>query len=271
MPISDLPPELIQEHIISNIDNYDTVEACTLVCSAWRAAAQPIIFRSVRLADPYTSAGTMCYRFHQLLTMSPHLAQYVTHIAIADGMQERRWLARQEQKLSFILPLLINVKHISISFVDLPYPQLSLSLRNALRTLFRAPHVKDITLRGMRDLPGWNEFFFLLSGCTAERVSLYAFTVSSASNAISIRQKTPATPRVQTDIRMLEVDIEPDEMKKLALWLDNPGACVDMSTLKTFAYRSIRLADIGACSQVVRTRALENLETLQLIFPDVGR
>lgn len=271
MPISDLPPELIHEHIISNIHDYDSVEACTLVCTAWRAAAQPLIFRDVELADPYTSAGTMCRRFHQLLTMSPHLAQYVTHIAIADGMQERRWMERQERELSFILRLLVNVKHISISFVDLPYHQLSPSLHNSLRTMFSSPHVRDILLRGIRDLPGWNEVFSLLDECTAERVTLYAFTLSNGSDAKTIRhRRTPAAQRAQISIQILEMDIEPDEMKELALWLDNPGACVDMSTLKTFAYRSIRLADMGACSQVILTQALGNLESLQLTFPDTA-
>ncbi|KAF7344490.1 hypothetical protein MSAN_01930800 [Mycena sanguinolenta] len=75
MSHSTLPPELI-DTIICEIHDLESLKTCSLVVSSWRSPSQRILF------DTLTVTVENCAALFNLLTESPHIANYTTNLII---------------------------------------------------------------------------------------------------------------------------------------------------------------------------------------------
>ncbi|KAJ6495352.1 hypothetical protein C8R45DRAFT_167963 [Mycena sanguinolenta] len=68
-----IPPELI-DAIICEVDDVDSLKACSLVASCWRSQSQRILYSTL------TVRVDNCAALYKLFTESPHIADYVTSL-----------------------------------------------------------------------------------------------------------------------------------------------------------------------------------------------
>ena len=271
MAIPLLPQEIVEEHIIDKLTNDPkALRACALVCRAWIPTAQSRLFSSINLRFLENGSRELdCVKLRRVFATSAHLAPYVSTLLITDGPESNlRWLANNRESLSSILPMLVNVKKITISFVSLPWAQAE-PLRDIFRQLFRHHLIQSIELRGLSSLPGWDQLFYMLNGCRADHVLLYAVTLDPSSR-MARRRRGQAIQRPRSTIRRLETNSSIEDMEDLAFWADNPKACLDISSLGTFTFDLMRVADIAGCNAVLQAQAFSGLQAFEIVVDNIA-
>ncbi|PBK65225.1 hypothetical protein ARMSODRAFT_438300 [Armillaria solidipes] len=261
----NIPQEVIDFHIIRRLARDRTaLQACALVCRAWRVPAQNHLFFRVELHSDQTN----CDNFHRVLAYSPHLASYVRVLDLADGMGGGKWMARSKPHLSAILPQLVNLIKIEVKFnsIETSWSDIS-TLQEPLRLLFQQPHVEGIVLRGLSKLPDWDALFGMLTGCRAGHVRLYHVTLDPRSRSAR-RRNGPAVRRPRCTIGTLDVNLTADEMEDFAFWANNPRSCMDISGLRRFCYYGLEVGEFAACNNVLNAAAFSSLDTFELRIED---
>lgn len=267
-----LPAEIIEDHIIDKLAKHaPSLRSCALVCRAWVIASQKRLFSRIELrASNSVTGDALCGRFRDLLAASPHIALHVSDLSIADGMENRRWMIRSRQTLSTIFPTLVNINKFSVAFVTLPWSEAS-SLRNTLRDVFRHPSIRTIIIRGLSHLPSWDDLFYMLNGCRANHVLLYAVTLDPVPSArASRRRRGPAIQRPRVTIGSLETNSSSQDLEDFAFWADNPRSCIDISSLPKFSFDLISIEDIAGCNPVLRSDAFRELHTFEVAIEDTA-
>jgi len=134
MPQPRLPQELTDYIIQYNQDDIETLKACATVSRSFLPISQKSIFSEITLSAPKISHPrlTLCQKLHQRLSSSPHLANYVRHLKVSEGIGISsgegsselisrlgfQWV-HTDKTLGLVLEILKNVK--SIRF-DSPVP-----------------------------------------------------------------------------------------------------------------------------------------------------
>ncbi|PBK93372.1 hypothetical protein ARMGADRAFT_123312 [Armillaria gallica] len=265
----NIPQEVIDFHIIRRLaQDCTALQACALVCRAWRVPAQNHLFFRVELGDPLHSDETKCDNFRRVLAYSPHLASYVRVLDLADGTGSGKWMARSKPHLSVILPQLVNLIKIEVKFNSMETSWSDIStLQEPLRRLFQQPHVEGIVLRGLSNLPDWDALFGMLTGCRAGHVRLYHVTLDPRSRSAR-RRNGPAVRRPRCTIGTLDVNLTADEMEDFAFWANNPRSCMDISGLRRFCYYGVEVGEFAACNNVLNAAAFRSLDTFELRIED---
>lgn len=179
-PVTGLPTvpiELLDAMIDLVSDDPVTLKACALASRSTLRTAQRHLFAAVQLDPPtinaYHQHPNSCDKFHNLISVSPHLATYVRHLSIVDGYhrvsrklmhdeQFTMWLATfltsacrcawvtEDEVLPKVLPQLANIKSLTIQIPN-PLTQwgdLSTEVQNALFTTITRPQISKIELLG---------------------------------------------------------------------------------------------------------------------------
>ncbi|KAK0479534.1 hypothetical protein IW261DRAFT_1477927 [Armillaria novae-zelandiae] len=247
---ANIPQEVIDFHIIRRLArDHTALQACALVCRAWRVPAQNHLFFHVKLGCPPDSNKTNCDNFRRVLASSPHLASYVRILDLADGMGGGKWMAKSK------------FNSIETSWSDIS------TLQEPLCRLFQHPHLERIVLRGLSRLPDWDALFKMLTGCRAGHVRLYHVTLDPRSRSAR-RRNGPAVRRPICTIGTLDVNLTADEMEDFAFWANNPRSCMDISGLRRFCYYGLEVGEFAACNNVLNAAAFSSLDTFELRIED---
>ncbi|KAF7344491.1 hypothetical protein MSAN_01930900 [Mycena sanguinolenta] len=95
------PPELV-DAIICEIDDLESLKACSLVALSWRSRSQRILFDTLTVTVENYAA------LFKLLTESPHIASYITHLILR--MMYAAMPVRDIESIPQILDKLHNVR-----------------------------------------------------------------------------------------------------------------------------------------------------------------
>lgn len=172
--LSAVPVELLDAMIDLVSDDPVTLKACVLFSRSSLKTAQRHLFSAGQLDPPdaHHQHPNSCERFHNLISMSPHLANYVRHLSIIDGyhrigvqqMQNEQftmWLATyltsacrcgwitEDEVLPKVLPQLANIESLTLQIPN-PLTQwgdLSTEVQNAFFTITR-PRISQLELLG---------------------------------------------------------------------------------------------------------------------------
>lgn len=110
--MSELPQELI-DAIIDQIDEAESLKACSLAATSFVATSQRRIFCSLRLwaaeGDVYDNEGANLTAVDALLTASPHLASYILDLTL-----DISFLRDEQIIIERLLHSLPNVEHLFI-------------------------------------------------------------------------------------------------------------------------------------------------------------
>ncbi|KAJ7648720.1 hypothetical protein DFH06DRAFT_1476201 [Mycena polygramma] len=152
------PPELyllVLEHLPSDFDS----TACA-VSKQWLSISQPRIFSHITLGTPKPrSSKTRCATLYELICESPHIAQYIRHVAIVEGsvvskeaaaQMTMRWIASDET-LPLLLDILLQsskVQRFQMRLSSDDWLELPLAVQTSVRALISSSSMQDVDFTG---------------------------------------------------------------------------------------------------------------------------
>ncbi|EDR00844.1 uncharacterized protein LACBIDRAFT_312861 [Laccaria bicolor S238N-H82] len=161
MPSIPIPQEILETIIaqLGFIGDDDSLRACTLVSHSFLSAAQPYLFRTVRL-DHIDDRRKRHEHFHILLLEKPRLGTYVYNLRLGDehdgsfGETPSSWITDTEY-LCKILPFLNRLQTFSLSFSSemTEWSSMSRNARVVLENLFELPSLRSVALQFISGVP----------------------------------------------------------------------------------------------------------------------
>ncbi|KAF7326026.1 hypothetical protein MKEN_00453500 [Mycena kentingensis (nom. inval.)] len=157
-----LPQELLDLTIgFIPAEDFTTLASCCSASRRLRASARPRAFQTISLTPPSRSIAnseTVAYRFRALLERFPDVAELVQCLHILEGASDAedrrlrgsfRWVVEGSRTLSLILPLLVNLRQLSIQGGNalVRWESLNRRLRSLLSEI--APKLQELHLVGV--------------------------------------------------------------------------------------------------------------------------
>ncbi|KAJ7868776.1 hypothetical protein B0H14DRAFT_3583553 [Mycena olivaceomarginata] len=129
-----VPQELVDLIVDGLHDDTPSLKLCSLIARTFTSPAQTLLFNKIEILPPKPDAQgsrsreSPCQRFHDILTLSPHLAPLVheLHIVLVGSetsfdydengryLKERRAPRIMSDKTPPLVPPLLNIKQISL-------------------------------------------------------------------------------------------------------------------------------------------------------------
>ncbi|KDR76493.1 hypothetical protein GALMADRAFT_246874 [Galerina marginata CBS 339.88] len=276
-----LPPELF-EVIIDHLESR-SLKVCALVCRVFAHNCQKRLFKRITLGRPFQSFKRdivskvwPAQRLYEVLSKSPNLCKLVEELEISDSgiksfyREELSWI-RKDSNLSQILPMLNNLKELSIQGHNMGSrlnfrawePELKLAIWRKCQSLSK------VSLRFMRNVP----LSLLKFAPSLKALSLFKILFIPDDTILSSAAE-PTTPVIQAELRSLSVfTTSNDEWTSLYPWLlvsidfshfVSMDLYVDFIDEETLTGPSTAF---GAVTQLVH-RSSNTVKRLSIFFPE---
>ena len=158
LPMPRLPQELI-DVIIDQVDDRETLKACSLVASSFVCLSQRLLFHTVDLDYAILIPRKKAYaRFLRLLTLNPLLGTYVRSLRLGDDSEDfgfsRSWIinAKNLPQLFQLLPRL-EIFSLTFNSDERSWKSIPADIRSAFERLFCLPTVQAVSLEFIREFP----------------------------------------------------------------------------------------------------------------------
>ena len=158
LPMPRLPQELI-DVIINQVNDRNTLKACSLVASSFVCSSQRLLFHTIDLDDGFRISRKRAYaRFLRVLTLNPLLGTYVRSLRLGDDSDNssfaRSWIinAKNLPQLFQLLPQL-EIFSLTFNSDERSWKSIPADIRSAFERLFFLPTVQAVSLEFIRDFP----------------------------------------------------------------------------------------------------------------------
>ncbi|KAF6763463.1 hypothetical protein DFP72DRAFT_531516 [Ephemerocybe angulata] len=233
LSISALPAELLLAVFASLADDdAAALRACTLVCSEWRALAQPRLFHEIVLS---TADMRKSLQFQQFMLSSPTIRAAVRAVTVHfpdldSWAPDRRRAANLMADVLELLPRPERLRLYGARFSDyrIKWSRLSNHLKNSIRTLLHRPSMTTLLIDGwVLDVnhPEFNTIFADASH------SLTSISLLDISDGIWGVHEVPAVPSRRLALDKLTVTNTFSKDVKFIEWLSRPESIFDLEQL----------------------------------------
>ncbi|KAF6742300.1 hypothetical protein DFP72DRAFT_1179317 [Ephemerocybe angulata] len=233
LSIAALPAELLLTVFASLADaDAAALRACTLVCSEWRALAQPRLFHEIVLS---TEDMRKSIAFQQFMLSSPTVRAAVRAVTVHfpdldSWAPDRRRAANLMADVLELLPRPESLRLYGARFSDyrIKWSRLSNHLKNSIRTLLHRPSMTTLLIDGwVLDVnhPEFNTIFADAS------TSLTSISLLDISDGIWGVHEVPAVPSRRLALDKLTVTNTFSKDVKFIEWLSRPESIFDLAQL----------------------------------------
>ncbi|KAK0469154.1 uncharacterized protein EV420DRAFT_1633582 [Desarmillaria tabescens] len=225
-----VPMELV-DTMFDELDAPSDLFSCSVVCRNWHAFAQARLFSRIQLDSSFGKPPVnTVHKFHQLLSVSPHIASHVKEVTICVRPHDR------DAKLPWILSRLSNLRSLKVRGSGrVVWENLPLDVREALETaMARVPRLELNSLIFSRDMQ--NIFSLFAKSTVLTDLALFQIlprtpvpvdTDGPVTQGIRLRSLSlTLKPEVLTDtLHVLRTGTDASELRHLAVhtysWWDN--------------------------------------------------
>ncbi|KAJ7758290.1 hypothetical protein B0H16DRAFT_649814 [Mycena metata] len=213
--LSDFPQELIERFIEEIGPDASALRSCALVCRAFAASSQRLIFSELVIA--ITPETCNVERLLDVLLHSPHLAAYVhtLKIVVIFNQQNRHEPILWSPAVAPILDLLRHVKSFTLRFPErrtqTDWGSIPKELKAAICGLCHQSRLESLHLIGLGFVPDPAEFAQLVTSSALKELSFIGVTIPPSS------EHRPETKGLTTCY--LELGLSPLDF--VAIWGDS--------------------------------------------------
>ncbi|KAF8156364.1 hypothetical protein K438DRAFT_1777449 [Mycena galopus ATCC 62051] len=243
------PPELF-DLIVDDLDDVDTLRACSLVFSSLYDHARARVFSHLRINHKYTIA-----KLDALLAASPSLAMQVKSLHLHDRL-DMSWMEHADSGQFW--SRLVSLTRLSITSNRFRWDTVSHALRNSIRLTLSQPTLTCLELTRVQYLS-----LKFLSHCPALRfLRLKCVTFKGEDFNCAVAACTGSAP---TRLQHLDLDLDGYSLEYLVRWILFPESPLDVPSLHSLVcpvdiprnYRSIQYL-LGASTASLQYLRLEH-------------